>query len=97
MQEMKYSELENRASHSAELDAVRKLETRTRVHDEIERMRASGEALTLTDEEQRILWAFRRFKLRIRKNGEVFTWQTCKPEGVQLVTDSAEVILPQEL
>ena|SRR5215831_1057164 len=96
MQEMKYQELEERASRSTILDEIKKLEARTRVRDEIEQMKDEGKALVLTEEEESMLWSFRRFKLRMRKNGEVFTWQTRKPEGVQLVTDTAEVILPQE-
>jgi len=97
MQEMKYNELEARASLTAELDSVKKLEARSRVRDVIDQMRASGEALTLSDEEERMLWAFRRFKLRMKKNGEVFTWQTAKPEGVQNVQETAEIIHPSEV
>jgi hypothetical protein len=59
-------------------------------------MKAEGKALELSDEEIDLLRAFRRFKIRLRKDGEVFRWQTRKPEGVQLVEDTAEVILPAE-
>lgn len=68
------------ASLSAELDAIKKLEARARVHQEIEAMKAEGKAFELTDEEERMLISFRRFKVRMRKDGEVFTWQTRKPE-----------------
>jgi hypothetical protein len=97
MQEHRYDELENRASLAEHFDEVRTLETRTRVKDEIQRMRESGEALTLTDEEERMLWSFRRFKLRMRKNGEVFKWQTAKPEGVVLTEDTVLIVDPSEV
>ena len=89
MQEMKYSELENRASAEPErLDALKQLEARARVKHVIDQMRETGEALTLTDEEERMLWSFRRFKLRMRKNGEVFKWQSALPTGVQVVSET---------
>jgi hypothetical protein len=96
MQEMKYTELENRASLSAEFDVVKKLESRARIHAEIEAMRAEGKALTLTDEEFTMLESFRRFRLRMRKDGEVFTWQSRRPEGVQLAEVTAQIIHPSE-
>ncbi|HXI92979.1 MAG TPA: hypothetical protein VNO24_23485 [Blastocatellia bacterium] len=97
MQMEKYEELENRASLSSELDVIKKHEARARIHQEIERMRQSGEALTLTDEEIRLLESFRRFKLRMRKDGEVFTWQTRRPEGVQVVQETANILHPSEV
>lgn len=96
MQEQKYEELENRASHSQEADAIKKLEARSRIHREIELMKEEGKALVLTAEEEDMLRTFRRFKLRMRKDGEVFTWQTRRPEGVQIVEETAEIIHPSE-
>jgi hypothetical protein len=96
MQEQKYVELEERASQTGELDAIKKLEARSLIHAEIEAMRAEGKALTLSDEEFKLIESFRRFKLRMRKNGEVFTWQTRLEEGVQLAADTAEIIRPEE-
>ena len=78
--------LERRSLSAAMKDAVRKLEARAIVHETVERMKADGEAFELTEEEEKLLVAFRRFKLRMRKDGEVFTWQTRKPEGVVLAT-----------
>jgi hypothetical protein len=92
----KYNELERRASVTGELDAIRGLEVRSRVHREIEQMKEEGKALVLSEEEENMLRSFRRFKLRMRKNGEVFRWQTRRPEGVQLAEDTAEIILPSE-
>lgn len=97
MEEQKFSELERRASASAELDAIKKLEARVRVHQEIELMKAEGKAFTLTQEEEDMLLAFRRFKLRMRKNGEVFKWQSRMPEGVHLAENTAEIIHPSEV
>jgi uncharacterized protein YecA (UPF0149 family) len=104
MQEQKYNELEERVTQSAEAAIpedmtnamLRKLEQRNRIHQEIEAMRAEGKALTLTDEEIELLNAFRRFKLRMRKDGEVFTWQTQRPNGVQLVEETAQIVHPNE-
>lgn len=96
MNEMKYDELESRASESGLQDEIRNLESRPRIHREIERMKEEGKALVLTDEEERMLHSFRRFKLRMRKHGEVFTWQTRKPEGVQLAEETTEIIHPSE-
>jgi len=96
MQGPKFEELEVRASNVAELDAIKKLEARSRVHREIELMKAEGKAMELTSEEEDMLRSFRRFKLRMRKDGEVFTWQTRRPEGVQIVQETAEILHPAE-
>lgn len=105
MQEQKYNELEERATRMTE-EAIpadvpnamlRKLEARSRIHQEIEAMRTEGKALSLTDEEIDLLTAFRRFKLRMRKDGEVFTWQSRMPEGVQIVQETANIIHPSEV
>ena len=95
MQEQKYSELEERAMSSEIADAVKKLEVRARIHSEVEAMRAEGKALSLTEEEIQMLESFRRFKLRMRKDGEVFTFQTRRPGGVQLVKETAQIMIPQ--
>lgn len=104
MQEQKYSELEERASSSAEAAIpegmtnalLRKLETRNRIHQEIEVMRAEGKALALTDEEIELLGAFRRFKVRMRKDGETFIWQSRLSVSVQIFEETAEIIHPRE-
>lgn len=96
MQELKYEELESRASRTNDADLIKKLEARVRVHQEIELMKEEGKALVLTEEEEKMLHSFRRFKLRMRKDGEVFTWQTRRPEGVQLVEETAEIVHPSE-
>ena len=81
MQEQKYQELEERVTRLSE-DAIpeglanalfRKLEQRQRIHQEIEAMRSEGKAYTLTEEEISMIESFRRFKLRMRKDGEIFS------------------------
>ena len=93
MQSEKYDELENRASVSAELDHIKKLEARIRVRREIELMKEEGKALVLTAEEEEMLHSFRRFRLRMTKPAEIFTWQTRKPEVVQ---ETANIVQPNE-
>jgi len=97
LQDLKYQELEDRAADYGPQEAMLQLEARARVISEIEKMRSEGKALTLSDEEMEMLAAFRRFKLRMRKDGEVFTWQTRRPEGVQIVEETAEIVHPSEV
>lgn len=98
MQEMKYAELESRALDCvAEQDFVRKMEARSHIFGELQKMKDEGKAITLSDEEMSLLSSFRRFKLRMRKDGEVFTWQSRKPEGVQLAEETANILHPQEV
>lgn len=92
MQEQKYSGLEERAIPSG----IERLEVRALINQEVEAMKIEGKAFTLTDEEIGLLSSFRRFKLRMRKEVEMFTWQTRKPEEVQIVEETAEIIHPQE-
>lgn len=97
MQEQKYAELEERSIPAGITDKIRQLEARARIKMEIEAMREEGKAYTLTDEEIQLIESFRRFKLRMRKDGEVFTFQTRKPEGVQLVEETALIVHPSEI
>jgi hypothetical protein len=97
MQEPKYDELEQRASITEILDDFKKLEARDRVHGVIEEMKKEGTALVLTEEEENMLHSFRRFKLRMRKHGEVFTWQSRMPEGIQIVEETGEIVHPSEI
>lgn len=96
MQEQKFEELEQRSVEPGLRDEIKRAESLARVRDQIEQMKAEGKAMELTAEEEEMLHAFRRFKLRMRKNGEVFTWQSRLPEGVQIVEETAEIITPAE-
>lgn len=93
----KYAELERRALEPQLADSIRQAEIRSRVHAEVQNMLQSGEAIVLTDEERRMITSFRRFKLRMRKDGEVFTWQSIRPEGVQIVRETANIVAPEEV
>lgn len=95
MQEMKYSELEDRASQAAGFDHLAQLEARARVCSEIEKMRASGEALTLNDEEMKMLSAFRALKSRLTADG-YFKWRTESVKGVQIASDTNLIVHPNE-
>ena len=62
-----------------------------------EAMPADGETHTLTDEEASMLEAFRRFKIRMHNDGEAFRWMARKPEGVQIVEETALLVHPSEV
>ena len=96
MQERKYNELEERASNVGMLDEIKNLEARTRIHQEIEKMRVEGSALALNDEEINMLYAFRRFRLRQKARVEHFSWRTERQDGIQIAKDTAEIAHPSE-
>lgn len=100
MNQESFDELKTRATQMLEdktPDIIRKLDAEAVIRAEIQKMRGEGKALTLSDEEISMLESFRRFKLRMRRNGEVFTWQTRKPEGVAIVENTAEIVHPSEV
>ena len=97
MQENKFNELTQRAAAAEKLDALRHMEATSRVSRVIEEMKAEGKAIELSEEEERMLRSFRRFKLRMRKDGEVFKWQTRRPEGIQSAPETAFILDPQEV
>lgn len=106
MQEQKWDELQDRSLDRLDVaeviengrrDLIRKLEAQSIIHSEIEAMKRDGKALSLTDEELELLRAFRQFKLRMRRNGEVFRRQTQMPDGVQVVDETAEILHPFEI
>ena len=81
----------------AERDLIKKLEAQVIVDRNIATLKEQGKVISLSDEEFDLLESFRRFKLRLRKNGDVFKWQTTKPEGIVITKETAEVIHPREL
>ncbi len=52
------------------------------IQKKVDQMTADGRAFTLTDEEERIIKSFRRFKANCKKDGEIFKWQTRRTDGV---------------
>ncbi len=89
MQEQKYNELREETA-SGMSDAIfgenahqrAKCALEDAIQRKVDQMTADGRAFTLTDEEERIIKSFRRFKSRCKKDGEIFKWQTCRTEGV---------------
>jgi hypothetical protein len=62
--------------------------------DELERLAETHDLITLTEEEERMIHAFRLFKDKKHKPGAIFTWQTT-PEiaGGEL---PSRIITPQQ-
>lgn len=75
---------------------MERLEAHSRVRDVIQQMKAEGSAHELSAEEEAMLLSFRRFKLRMRKQGEVFTWQTRMPNSLELVPETGLIAHPSE-
>ena len=96
MNSEKYTQLENRAAETSALDEIERLQARVRVNDVIQQMKAEGSAHELSAEEEAMLLSFRRFKLRMRKDGEVFTWQTRRPSDIEIVEETGLVLHPSE-
>ena len=97
MQEERFRQLENRASKLFPKDKLNRLEAETLVHDEIERMKDQGEAFVISEEEEKMLVAFRAFKLRMRHHVEFFRWKTQIEKGVVLAKTSGLIVHPQEV
>ena len=92
----KMSELEARASAAGLTDELKSLEARSRVLSEIERMKTEGSVLELSPEERDMLVAFRRFKARMTKRHERFSWLAQIGPGIEVVADTAFVRHPSE-
>ena len=97
MQEPRFNELEQRASQNIFKDLTAQLEAETKVQDVLKEMKAEDKILILSSEEEDLLRSFRRFKLRMHKNGEVFTWQTVLPKGVQIAEETGVIVDPREI
>ncbi|MFZ1007180.1 MAG: hypothetical protein WAN65_10105 [Candidatus Sulfotelmatobacter sp.] len=104
MQEHKYDELRSETARemSDELfgaNAHQRAEQalKAAIARKVEQMTADGRAFTLTDEEERIIKSFRRFKANCKKDGEVFKWQTRRVEGVTEAPETVFVRDPQEV
>ena len=75
-------------------------EARKIVEDQLNSMVKDGRAALMTDEEERLIRAFRRFKMNLRKDGQVFKWQTCRDltsPPVVAAEDTALIRDPQEV
>jgi hypothetical protein len=96
MQEMKYAELEDRALVVGNDDVLKQLEAKALVHQEIEKMKASGEALVLTEEEMAMLASFRRYKSTLTNQGK-FKWTTKPETSVTLAPEQSLIVHPSEV
>ena len=95
MQEMRYDELERRASETAQKDIFAKMETMVRVNDVVKEMIAEEKAFVLTAEEEEMLREFRRFKLRMRADRPMtFMWKTRRDPGIVIAQNTAEIVHP---
>lgn len=107
MQTEKWDEVADRASRAitnvAELSAHQALRDRAaevvkkQVAEQIHQMQKEGRAFVLTNEEERMLHSFRRFKAALRKDGEVFKWQTRRTDGVIEAPNQFLIADPQEV
>ena len=91
MQQEKFEELEDRASQLHERDQkelIKKLEAKSRVHQVSEQMKVEGKAHTLTDEEEKMLLAFREFKKSIKIGVKEFTWETANYTQKLIIQES---------
>jgi histidinol dehydrogenase len=85
-----------RTDASAEVFAQKVKSARNAVDKRLAEMVETGEANILTDEEERLLRSFRRFKATC-KPGAVFKWQTRPVEGVTIHEDTSLIRDPQEV
>jgi hypothetical protein len=98
MESREFEELSERSGALLEgkmTTLARKLEARMVVEREIEAMKAEGKAHEITEEEIRMIRAFRSFKTRC-KAGDVFKWQTRPVEGVTIHQDTSLIQDPQD-
>ena len=66
------------------------------IHEELAALRAQGRVLIFSEEEERLIASFRRFKATC-KPGNVFKWQTRPAEGIIEPPTPALVRDPQEV
>lgn len=94
-----YNELASKSSE--DLDRVFSQITHAQavsvIHRQLENLKAQDKVLILSDEEERMLASFRRFKAKMRKPSEIFTWQTRQIDGVieapeQFLIENAEEV-----
>ena len=99
MNQETYNEVEERSSASLnEIYAHMGQQTaRSVIHQQIENLKSVGKVLILSDEEERLLASFRRFKAACKKAGDVFKWQTRPDDGVILPPDQVLVHDPSEV
>lgn len=100
MQQEQYNELNERSAELLERNALTleaALAAKQKVTSVLEAMKSEDKILMLTEEEERMLRAFRAFQSGC-KPGAVFKWQTRPAEpGVVLAQDTGLIRDPQEV
>lgn len=95
----RYEDLSSAAS--GELEELfptvnQRLQARSIIDEQIGEMVKRREVHILTDEEEQMFLAFRRFKTKVRKAGEMFKWQTAPAPGDIMVLDGGLIQHPQD-
>lgn len=76
------------------IEGLSKRQAETLVQEQLNNMTRDGRAVLMSDEEDRMIRAFRSFKSKCRRQGEVFKWQTGPSITVeQMIVDPAETSL----
>lgn len=99
MNQNTYNELEQRSDEELKraFSQITQKQAESVIHRQLENLKAQDKILILTDEEERLLAAFRRFKARCRKDGMVFTWQTRREPGIIQPQDGFLIESPEEM
>lgn len=92
----KFPELTNRASSSlADKFAAMKEHAGHIIAEKVSEMKANGEAHELSNDEEQMLLAYKRFNARSAP-GSVFQWRTPKNSGIVLPAAPSLLLNPQE-
>ena len=93
----KFPALVDRASSSlVDKFAAMKEHAEHVIAERVEQMKANGEAHELSDDEEAMLLAYKRFNAK-SKPGSVFQWRTSKKAGIVLPPPAALIRHPQEV
>lgn len=93
----KFPQLQDRAASSlVDKFAAMKEHAEHVIAEKVEQMKANGEAHELTDDEERMLLAYKAFNAR-SKPGSVFSWRTPKTAGIVLPTTTSLIHDPQQV
>lgn len=97
MLEQHFDELTERATDTVlgEFPALQEAAS-VAVRGELEAMQVEDKVLILSEEEERMIRSFRRFKSKMRKPDEVFRWQTARDPSVILPEPEVLIQDPQE-
>lgn len=80
-----------------QLRTLSRMEAEKAIEQQLNAMKRDGRLMLMTDEEERLIRAFRRFKMHAKKAGEVFKWQTRPTRDVLISEETALIRDPQEV